>query len=49
MATRNLMFPGSGGSPEALWITAIFAVALLCAGLVFHRIAMPIVIDRANA
>jgi lipopolysaccharide transport system permease protein len=49
MATRNLIFPGSGGSPEALWAASIFAVGLFCVGLVFHRIAMPIVIDRANA
>jgi lipopolysaccharide transport system permease protein len=49
MATRNLMFPGSGGSPEALWAASIFAVGLFCIGLVFHRFAMPIVIDRANA
>jgi lipopolysaccharide transport system permease protein len=49
IATRNLMFPGSGGSPEALWAASAAAIGLFCIGLVFHRIAMPVVIDRANA
>jgi lipopolysaccharide transport system permease protein len=49
LATRNMMFPGSGGSREALWAAIILAVGLFSAALVFHRIAMPIVIDRANA
>jgi lipopolysaccharide transport system permease protein len=49
VSTRNLMLPGTAGPPEALWGAAIFAIGLLCFGLVFHRIAMPIVIDRANA
>ena len=49
MATRNLMFAGSGGSREGFWAAAIFAICLFCIALVFHRIAMPVVIDRANA
>jgi lipopolysaccharide transport system permease protein len=48
-ATRNLMFPGDGGSQGALWAAAIFAIGLFCVGLIFHRMAMPIVIDWANA
>ncbi len=49
IATRNLLFPESGGRPETLWPAAIFAIGLFFVGLIFHRIAMPIVIDRANA
>jgi len=49
LATRNLIFPGGN---ETLWragAASLLAGGLFCAGLVFHRIAMPIVIDRANS
>jgi lipopolysaccharide transport system permease protein len=49
VATRNLVFPVSGGPQPGFLAASIFAVALFGAGIVFHRIAMPIVIDRANA
>jgi lipopolysaccharide transport system permease protein len=48
MATRDLVFPGGGGTHFG-GATAIFAISLFGAALVFHRIAMPIVIDRANS
>lgn len=49
IATRNLIFPGSGGAWIGAAAAAAFAICIFCAGLVFHRIAMPIVLDRANS
>jgi lipopolysaccharide transport system permease protein len=49
MATRNLIFPGAGGTRWGPAAASILACGLFCAGLVFHRIAMPIVMDRANS
>ena len=49
MATRDLIFPGSGGTRGELVAASAFAIGLFFAGLVFHRIAMPVVIDRANS
>lgn len=49
MATRNLIFPGSGGSPSGFWAASILSVCAFGIGLIFHRIAMPVVIDRANS
>jgi len=49
MATRNLIFPGSGGPRGGLWAAAVFAIALFFVGLIFHRAAMQVVIDRANS
>jgi hypothetical protein len=43
------MCPGTAAPPGTLWVAVAFAIGVLCFGLVFHRIAMPIVIDRANA
>jgi lipopolysaccharide transport system permease protein len=49
IATRDLIFPGSGGSWIGAAAAAVFAIVIFCAGLIFHRIAMPIVLDRANS
>jgi len=49
MATRDLIFPGSGGTREGLIAASLFAIILFFAGLIFHRLAMPVVLDRANS
>ena len=49
MATRDLIFPGSGGTREGLIAASVFALGLFAVGIIFHRIAMPVVIDRANS
>jgi lipopolysaccharide transport system permease protein len=46
--TRELAFGNGLSMPAGLEITAALTLCLLAMGLVFHRIAMPIVIDRAN-
>jgi lipopolysaccharide transport system permease protein len=46
--TRELAFGNGLSMPAGLEITAALTLCLLAIGLVFHRIAMPIVIDRAN-
>lgn len=48
-ATRDLIFPGSGGTREGLIAASIIALTLLFAAFVFHRVAMPVVLDRANS
>jgi homopolymeric O-antigen transport system permease protein len=49
LTTRNLIFPGSGSSSSGLLFPSLAAIFIFCAGMVFHRVAMPVVIDRANA
>lgn len=49
MATRDLIFPGSGGTRAGLIAASLFALTLFFAGLIFHRVAMPVVLDRANS
>jgi lipopolysaccharide transport system permease protein len=46
--TRELAFGSGLSMPAGLEITAALTIVLLAVGLIFHRIAMPIVIDRAN-
>jgi lipopolysaccharide transport system permease protein len=46
--TRELAFGSGLSMPAGLEITSALTLCLLAIGLVFHRIAMPIVIDRAN-
>jgi lipopolysaccharide transport system permease protein len=49
MAMRDLIFPGTGGTREGPIAASIFALTLFYAALVFHRVAMPVVLDRANS
>ena len=49
LATRGLIFPGSGGTREGLIAASVFALTLFFAALIFHRVAMPVVLDRANS
>lgn len=47
--TRDIAFvEGLRLTPE-FEVSAVFALCLLCFGIIFHRIAMPIVIDRENS
>jgi lipopolysaccharide transport system permease protein len=46
---RNLIFPDTAVPHPAVLVAAGLAVASFLGGLVFHRIAMPVVIDRANS
>ena len=48
-ATRDLAFGHGLTTPGSLEAAVIFTVCLFLIALLFHRIAMPIVIDRANA
>jgi len=48
-STRDLAFGSGFSKPDGLVPTALFTVCLLIVALLFHRIAMPIVIDRTNA
>jgi lipopolysaccharide transport system permease protein len=49
--TRELAFGNGHGisQPVGFLVTSCVTLALLLIGTIFHRIAMPIVIDRANA
>ena len=47
--TRELAFGGGLSMLRGAGAATTFTLCLLTAGAVFHRIAMPIVIDRANA
>jgi lipopolysaccharide transport system permease protein len=47
--TRELAFGGGLSMLRGAGAATTFTLCLLVAGAVFHRIAMPIVIDRANA
>jgi lipopolysaccharide transport system permease protein len=47
--TRELAFGGNITMMRGLEVSVGVTIALLVVGAVFHRIAMPIVIDRANA
>lgn len=47
--TRDLAFGGTAGVPASFMVATLFALLVLAAGIAFHRIAMPIVIDRVNA
>ena len=47
--TRELAFGGGLTMPRAAGIVALLTLGLLLASALFHRVAMPIVIDRANA
>jgi lipopolysaccharide transport system permease protein len=49
VSVRDLAFRGVMSMQEGLEIAALFTLALLLVGLTFHRIAMPIVMDRANS
>ena len=47
--TRELAFGGGFSMPRGAAAATALTLCLLFAGAIFHRIAMPIVIDRANA
>jgi lipopolysaccharide transport system permease protein len=47
--TRDLAFEEGLHVTGAFEVSAVFTLCLLCFGVVFHRIAMPIVIDRENS
>lgn len=47
--TRNQILPGNYTTSSAFWMAIAFSMVLFFVGLLFHRIAMPVVIDRANA
>jgi len=47
--TRELAFGGGLSMRTGLEVSAVFTLCLFFIGAVFHRVAMPIVIDRANA
>ncbi len=47
--TRELAFGGGLSMRTGLEASAVFTLCVFFLGAVFHRIAMPIVIDRANA
>jgi lipopolysaccharide transport system permease protein len=47
--TRELAFGGGLSMPRGAGAATVLTLCLLLAGAIFHRIAMPIVIDRANA
>jgi lipopolysaccharide transport system permease protein len=47
--TRELAFAGSVSMRTGFAVAAGFTVCLLLVAAIFHRVAMPIVIDRANA
>jgi lipopolysaccharide transport system permease protein len=47
--TRDLAFEDGLRVTAAFGVSAAFTVCLLCFGVIFHRIAMPIVIDRENS
>jgi ABC-type polysaccharide/polyol phosphate export permease len=46
--TRDLAFEDGLRITAAFEVSAVFTLCLLCIGVIFHRIAMPIVIDREN-
>ena len=48
-STRELAFGNGLSMARGLEFTAVLTICLFVTGLIFHRIAMPIVIDRANA
>ena len=48
-STRELAFGGRVSMLSGLEAATVFTLLLLAAGVIFHRIAMPVVIDRANA
>jgi len=48
-STRELAFGNGLSMPGMLEITTVLTICLFILALLFHRIAMPIVIDRANA
>jgi lipopolysaccharide transport system permease protein len=47
--TRELAFGGGLSMPRGAGVATALTLCLLLSGAIFHRIAMPIVIDRANA
>jgi lipopolysaccharide transport system permease protein len=47
--TRDLAFEDGLRITAAFEVSAVFTLCLLCFGVIFHRIAMPIVIDRQNS
>jgi lipopolysaccharide transport system permease protein len=47
--TRDLIFGNGILMPHALELSILFTLCLLFFALIFHRVAMPIVIDRSNA
>jgi len=49
VSTRDLAFRGSLSMPGALAVVSALTLILLTAATLFYRVAMPIVIDRANA
>lgn len=48
-STRELAFGNGLSMPGMLEVTSVLTICLFILALLFHRIAMPIVIDRANA
>lgn len=48
-ATRELPFGAFHGVTTALEVSVLFTLCLFCFAMFFHRLSMPIVIDRANA
>ncbi|MBV8780935.1 MAG: ABC transporter permease, partial [Phycisphaerae bacterium] len=49
VTTRELAFRGQVSMPIGFLISAILSLILLVMGIVCYRIALPVVIDRANA
>lgn len=49
VATRALIFPGTGAPSADLAPVVILSGAVFLAGWIFHRITMPVVMDRANS
>ncbi len=47
--TRELAFGTGLSMPDRFAYTAVLTLVLFLAALIFHRVAMPIVIDRGNA
>jgi lipopolysaccharide transport system permease protein len=47
--TRDLAFDEGLRITAAFEVSSAFTLCLLCFGVIFHRIAMPIVIDRENS
>jgi lipopolysaccharide transport system permease protein len=47
--TRDLAFEDGLRITAAFEVSAVFTLCLLCFAVIFHRLAMPIVIDRENS
>ncbi len=48
-STRELAFGTGLSMPGMLEVMTIVTICVFCIAILFHRIAMPIVVDRANA